>query len=45
MRLQPNREELDVLPSFGKDGWIKYRFNRGYTSNYRFRSMDRTTFF
>lgn len=32
MRLQPSREELNTLPSFGKDGWIKYRFNRGYTN-------------
>jgi hypothetical protein len=32
MRLQPGKEELDTLPSFGKDGWIKYRFNRGYTN-------------
>jgi hypothetical protein len=30
MRLHPSREQLDILPSFGKNGWIKYRFNRGY---------------
>lgn len=32
MRPCPSREILDTLPSFGKDGWIKYRFNRGYSN-------------
>jgi len=30
----PSREILDSLPSFGKDGWIKYRINRTYETPY-----------
>lgn len=30
MKVYPSKEELDSLPGMGRNGWIKYRFNRNY---------------
>lgn len=34
MKPLPRKEILDSLPSFGKDGWIKYSINRTYENPY-----------
>jgi hypothetical protein len=40
MKHYPSKEELDSLPGFGKDGWIKYRFNRSFDNPYPESEMD-----
>lgn len=40
MKIYPSKEELDTLPGMGKNGWIKYRFNRNYDDPFVESDMD-----
>jgi hypothetical protein len=40
MKIYPSKQELDTLPGMGKDGWIKYRFNRNYDDPFVDSDMD-----
>lgn len=40
MKKYPNKEELDLLPGMGYNGWIKYRFNRTHEDSTVESDMD-----